>query len=149
MNKNENITYVIFLSIVGAIGGFLFGYDLAVISGTIEQVSKQFRLDKMMEGWYVGCALIGSIAGVVLAGKLSDTLGRKKTLLIAAVMFTASTFFCMFITSFGALVWCRILGGIAIGIASIISPLYISEVSPSRFRGTLITLYQLAITIAI
>lgn len=149
MNQKENIKYVIFLSIIGAIGGFLFGYDVAVISGTIEEVSKQFHLDKVTEGWYVGCALIGSIAGVAFAGKVADMLGRKGTLLIAAVLFTVSAFGCMFIDSFEALVWCRILGGMGIGVASIVSPLYISEVAPARFRGTLVTLYQLAITVGI
>ncbi len=149
MNQKENIKYVIFLSVIGAIGGFLFGYDVAVISGTIEQVSKQFALDNIATGWYVGCALIGSIIGVAFAGKISDILGRKWTMLLAATLFTISALGCMFVTSFEVLIWCRILGGMGIGVASIVSPLYISEVSPARFRGTLVTLYQLAITVGI
>ena len=149
MSNKENIGYVIFLSIIGAIGGFLFGYDVAVISGTIEVVTKQFQLDTVSVGWFVGCALIGSIIGVAFAGKISDVLGRKWTMLIAATLFTFSSIGCMFVNSFDVLIWCRILGGMGIGVASIVSPLYISEVSPARFRGTLVTLYQLAITVGI
>ena len=149
INKKENIGYVIFLSIIGAIGGFLFGYDVAVISGTIELVTQQYALDTVSVGWYVGCALIGSIVGVAFAGKIADVLGRKWTMLLAATLFTISALGCMFVDSFDALIWCRILGGMGIGVASIVSPLYISEVSPARYRGTLVTLYQLAITIGI
>ena len=149
INKKENIGYVIFLSIIGAIGGFLFGYDVAVISGTIELVTQQYALDTVSVGWYVGCALIGSIVGVAFAGKIADVLGRKWTMLLAATLFTISALGCMFVDSFDALIWCRILGGMGIGVASIVSPLYISEVSPARFRGTLVTLYQLAITVGI
>lgn len=149
MNAKENIKYIVFLSIIGAIGGFLFGYDVAVISGTIEQVSAQFSLTTVSVGWYVGCALIGSIVGVAFAGKISDVLGRKWTMLLAATLFTISALGCMFVSSFEMLIWFRILGGMGIGVASVVSPLYISEVSPARFRGTLVTLYQLAITIGI
>jgi SP family arabinose:H+ symporter-like MFS transporter len=149
INKKENMSYVIFLSIIGAIGGFLFGYDVAVISGTIELVTQQYALDTVSVGWYVGCALIGSIVGVAFAGKIADVLGRKWTMLLAATLFTISALGCMFVDSFDALIWCRILGGMGIGVASIVSPLYISEVSPARFRGTLVTLYQLAITVGI
>ena len=79
-----NSGYVIFMAVVAAIGGILFGYDTAVISGTISSVTGQFSLDTLQQGWYVGCALIGSIIGVLFAGTLSDTIGRKKTMLIAA-----------------------------------------------------------------
>lgn len=149
MNTKENIKYVIFLSIIGAIGGFLFGYDVAVISGTIDQVTTQFKLDTVAVGWYVGCALIGSIVGVAFAGKIADVIGRKWTMLLAATLFTVSALGCMFVNSFEVLIYARILGGMGIGVASIVSPLYISEVAPARFRGTLVTLYQLAITIGI
>jgi MFS transporter, SP family, arabinose:H+ symporter len=149
MNQKENLKYVLFLSIIGAIGGFLFGYDVAVISGTIDQVAQQFSLDTVSTGWYVGCALIGSIIGVAFAGKIADSIGRKWTLLVAATLFTISATGCMFVSSFDVLIYCRILGGMGIGVASVVSPLYISEVSPSRYRGTLVTLYQLAITVGI
>lgn len=87
MKSDVNFSYLTFLSVVAAIGGFLFGYDAAVISGTISQVTAQFGLDEIQVGWFVGCALIGSIIGVLFAGKLSDMWGRKMTMLIAAVFF--------------------------------------------------------------
>ncbi|MEG2819854.1 MAG: MFS transporter, partial [Muribaculaceae bacterium] len=83
MKSTINLGYVIFLSVVAAIGGFLFGYDTAVISGTISSVKVQFGLNSIQLGWYVGCALAGSIGGVVFAGALSDSIGRKKTMLLA------------------------------------------------------------------
>lgn len=143
----NTLGYVIFLSIVAAIGGFLFGYDAAVISGTIKLVTVQFGLDTINQGWYVGCALVGSIFGVSIAGILSDAIGRKKTLMIAAVLFTTSGIGCAVSGGFAELVICRIVGGIGIGVVSIISPLYISEVSITQYRGRLVSLYQLAITI--
>ncbi|MBB4038026.1 sugar porter (SP) family MFS transporter [Dysgonomonas hofstadii] len=147
--KKGNFKYVIFLSVVGAIGGFLFGYDTAVISGTIQQVTYLYMLNDVETGWYVGCALIGSIIGVSFAGIISDRLGRRLSLWVAAALFTVSAFGCMVASDFYMLVFARMLGGMGIGVASIVSPLYISEVSPSRYRGTLVTLYQLAVTVGI
>ena len=147
MEKKKGIGYVIFMAVVAAIGGILFGYDTAVISGTTEMVKSQFRLTDMMEGWYVGCALIGSIAGVAVAGSLSDYLGRKLTMLISAALFSISAIGCAVCGSFDGLVAYRIIGGVGIGIVSIVSPIYISEVSPAKIRGTLVSLYQLAVTI--
>ena len=140
-------SYVVFLSVVAAIGGILFGYDTAVISGTTEIVKMQFGLSTGMEGWYVGCALIGSIAGVLVAGMLSDFLGRKKTMLIAALMFSISAIGCALCQGFSQLVAYRMIGGFGIGIVSIVSPVYISEVSPAKVRGTMVSFYQLFITI--
>lgn len=136
-----------FLSVVAALGGFLFGYDAAVISGTISQVTEQFRLDQIQTGWFVGCALVGSIIGVLFAGKLSDRYGRKITMLIAAFFFSVSGIGCAFTGSFDQLITARILGGVGIGVVSIVSPLYISEVSIARYRGRLVSLYQLAVTL--
>ena len=144
--KNKGIGYVIFMAVVAAIGGILFGYDTAVISGTTEMVKGQFSLSAGGEGWYVGCALIGSIAGVLVAGTMSDYLGRKLTMLISAALFSISAIGCAVCGSFDQLVAYRIIGGIGIGIVSIVSPIYISEVSPAKMRGTLVSLYQLAVT---
>ena len=135
------------MAVVAAIGGILFGYDTAVISGTTEIVKNQFALSDIKEGWYVGCALIGSIAGVLVAGSLSDYLGRKLTMLISAALFSISAIGCAVCGSFDGLVAYRIIGGVGIGIVSIVSPIYISEVSPARIRGTLVSLYQLAVTV--
>lgn len=135
------------MAVVAAIGGILFGYDTAVISGTISNVTAQFGLDTLQQGWYVGCALIGSIIGVLFAGALSDSIGRKKTMLIAATLFCMSAVCCAISADFIQLVCFRIIGGVGIGIVSIVSPIYISEVSPADRRGTMVSLYQLAITI--
>ena len=144
--KKENTGYVIFLAAVAAIGGILFGYDTAVISGTTSKVAEQFGLDTMQLGWYVGCALIGSIAGVASAGVISDRLGRKRAMLFAAFMFSLSAIGCALCHSFTGLVIYRIIGGVGIGVVSIVSPMYISEVAMAERRGTLVSLYQLAIT---
>ena len=138
---------VVFLAVVAALGGILFGYDTAVISGTTEVVKMQFGLSTGGEGWYVGCALIGSILGVLTAGMLSDFLGRKKTMLISALLFSVSAIGCAVCGDFTQLVIYRMIGGFGIGIVSIVSPIYISEVSPAHVRGTMVSLYQLFITI--
>ncbi len=141
------MAYVVFLAFVAAIGGFLFGYDTAVISGTITQVSSQFSLSPLQEGWYVGCALVGSIMGVSVAGILSDFLGRKRTMVVAAVLFTITGIGCALSNGINGLVFYRLIGGIGIGVASIVSPIYISEISIAKHRGRLVSFYQLAITI--
>lgn len=147
MDKSINMTRIVFLAIVAAIGGILFGYDTAVISGTTEIVKNQFRLTTIAEGWYVGCALIGSILGVMIAGMMSDYLGRKRTMLISALLFSVSAIGCAVCQDFNQLVIFRIVGGFGIGIVSIVSPIYISEIAPAQKRGTLVSLYQLAVTV--
>jgi len=149
MNSTKQMTAgrVLFIAIVAALGGILFGYDTAVISGTTRIVADQFLLTELSKGWYVGCALIGSIIGVAVAGMLSDFLGRKKTMLISAIMFSISAIGCAVSADFTQLVIYRIIGGFGIGVVSIVSPIYISEVSPAEKRGALVSLYQLAITI--
>jgi MFS transporter, sugar porter (SP) family len=147
MKSTVNIGYVFFLSVVAALGGFLFGYDTAVISGTIAQVTSLFSLDSIQQGWFVGCALVGSIIGVMCAGVLSDHFGRKKTMILSAILFTVSGVGCAISATFDQLVLYRIMGGVGIGVVSIISPLYISEVSVSKYRGQLVSLYQLAVTV--
>ncbi len=145
--KSINYGYLTFLSIVAALGGFLFGYDTAVISGTIAQVVQQYGLDTIQQGWYVGCALVGSIVGVLFAGILSDNLGRKWSMLVSAVLFTTSAIGCALCSSFDQLVIYRIIGGMGIGVVSIVSPLYISEIAVAQYRGRLVSLYQLAVTV--
>ena len=147
MKSTINIGYLIFLSVVAALGGFLFGYDTAVISGTIAQVTQLFQLDALQQGWYVGCALVGSIVGVLFAGILSDKLGRKLTMVISAVLFSTSALGCALSADFAQLVVYRIIGGVGIGVVSIVSPLYISELAVAQYRGRLVSLYQLAVTV--
>ena len=147
MQKTNNLYYVTFLSVVAALGGFLFGYDTAVISGTVSQVSTQFSLTSLQSGWYVGCALVGSIIGVLFAGALSDRFGRKRAMILSAILFTLSAVGCAISSSLDQLVLYRIVGGVGIGIVSIVCPLYISEVSPASHRGRMVSLYQLAVTV--
>ena len=147
MKKDIHFGYLVFISVVAALGGFLFGYDTAVISGTIRDVSVLYGLDPISQGWYVGCALIGSIAGVSVAGVLSDRLGRKPVMILSALLFTVSAVGCAVCATFDRLVVYRIIGGVGIGMVSIVSPLYISEMAVPVYRGRLVSLYQLAVTI--
>jgi len=149
MAKNGKSWYLFFIAGSAALGGFLFGFDTAVISGTIPFVTVQFNLDAIMEGWFVSSALVGCIAGVSIAGKASDTFGRKKVLIFSAILFSISAFSCMIASTSVFLFIYRIIGGVGVGVASMLSPLYISEISPPRIRGRLVALYQLAITLGI
>lgn len=147
--SQQNGMYLYMVCFVAALGGFLFGFDTAVISGTIGLVKQDFVLNSVSEGWYVSCALLGCIVGVSCAGKLSDKYGRKNVLIISAVLFLVSAIGCMFAQSFAALILFRLVGGLGIGVASMVSPLYISEFAPSQLRGMMVSLYQLALTIGI
>lgn len=141
--------YLYLVCLVAALGGFLFGFDTAVISGTISLVKHDFALNAVSEGWFVSCALLGCIIGVSFSGKLSDQYGRKIVLILSAVLFLASALGCMYADSFTLLIVFRLVGGLGIGVASMVSPLYISEFSPARLRGMMVSLYQLALTIGI
>jgi MFS transporter, SP family, arabinose:H+ symporter len=145
----ENRRYLSMLALIAALGGFLFGFDTAVISGTHGFVTEQFNLNAMAEGWFVSVALLGCIIGVFVAGFLSDGFGRKPVLILSAVLFSVSAIGCAVSATHTQLIIFRFLGGLAIGVASIISPLYISEIAIPRMRGRLVTLYQLAITVGI
>lgn len=141
--------YLAGISIIAALGGFLFGYDTAIISGTLSFVRTQFELNSITEGWFVSSALVGCIVGVAGAGLLSDRFGRKLSLLLAALLFFFSAVGCMITPNHTFLISSRLLGGIGVGIASMLSPLYISEISPPKIRGRLVALYQFAITMGI
>ena len=104
MKSTCNFGYMLLLSIIAALGGFLFGYDEAVISGTISDVSQQFSLDEMAEGWFVGSALFGAIIGVAFAGALSDRFGRKRAMMLSALLFCISMIGCAFCSTFTGLV---------------------------------------------
>lgn len=144
-----NKTYLFRITLIGALGGFLFGFDTAIVSGTISFISEQFSLSAVMTGWYVSSALVGCIFGVLGAGYLSDRFGRKYVLVFCALLFIISALGCFFTSSFSYLITYRIIGGIAIGVASVLSPLYISEISPASVRGRLVALYQFAIAVGI
>jgi MFS transporter, SP family, xylose:H+ symportor len=142
--------YVWMISSVAALGGLLFGYDWVVIGGAKAFYENYFQLtsDKAI-GWANSCALVGCLVGSVLSGALGERFGRKKLLIAAAVLFGVSSILTGWAFSFGAFVCWRIVGGIAIGIASNVSPTYIAEVSPAPWRGRLVTLNQLTIVVGI
>jgi SP family arabinose:H+ symporter-like MFS transporter len=141
--------FLYLVCLIAALGGFLFGFDTAVISGTVGFVKSDFRLDALQEGWFVSCALLGCIIGVAFSGKLSDKYGRKIVLILSAFLFLVSAIGCTVCGSFSQLVVFRLIGGLGIGVASMVSPLYISEFSPAKYRGMMVSLYQLALTIGI
>jgi len=149
MNQNNKTISLATITIVASLGGFLFGFDMAVISGILPLVEKQFTLTPAQEGWFVSSALVGCIVGVAFSGELSDRFGRKKLLLASAVLFLFSAAGCAFMPSLFWVLAARILGGVGIGIASNVVPLYISEIAPTAIRGRLVTYYQFAVTLGI
>lgn len=146
LRNNHQLTIA---AIVSGLGGLLFGYDNIVISGAIHSLSVYFHLDAAGVGWAAGCALIGCIAGTLAAGIVVDRLGHKKALWLAAVCFALSSAGIWFANSFSTFVLSRLVGGLGIGAASIISPMYIAEIAPARSRGRLVALYQVGIVTGI
>jgi SP family xylose:H+ symportor-like MFS transporter len=145
-----NIGYVWLIGTIAALGGFLFGYDWVVIGGAKPFYEPYFNLTSEAQiGWANSCALLGCLAGSILSGALSDQIGRKKLLIIAAMLFGVSSVLTGWANSFDSFVIWRIVGGIAIGIASNVSPTYIAEISPARWRGRLVTLNQLTLVVGI
>lgn len=144
-----SIGFVVLISLAAATGGLLFGFDTAVISGADKFFTREFRLDEGATGWVVGSVLIGCMAGAALAGPASDRVGRKKVMIASAVLFGVSAGWCFVARSAGELAWARVVGGVGVGIASLLSPLYIAEVAPPAARGRLVALQQLAIVVGI
>lgn len=134
---------------VATLGGFLFGYDNIVISGAIQYLTLHFHLNAVGTGWAAGCALVGCIAGSALAGSAADFMGHRKSLAGCALCFAASSVGLWFTGDLTQFVGWRLIAGLAIGAASIICPMYIAEVAPTRLRGRLVTLYQLGIVLGI
>lgn len=149
MPEKYNFSFITAIAAIAAMGGFLFGFDEAVISGTVDRVSSQFRLDVMTSGWFVSSALLGAIIGVIVGGNLSDRYGRKSTMICSGALFAVSMIGCAMAPSFIYLVVYRLIGGIGIGVASIVCPMYISEIAVAKRRGLLVSLYQLAVTIGV
>lgn len=137
--------YVAAVCLVAALGGLLFGYDTAVISGAIGFLQQHFQLDAAMKGWAASCALLGCVVGVSFAGVFSDRLGRKKTLILAGLLFLASAIGSALPRHFTLFVAFRVLGGVGVGVASMASPMYIAEITPARIRGRMVSVNQFAI----
>ena len=141
--------YLLFCCFASALGGLLFGYDLFVISGAKDLIVQRFGLSSVMEGWFVSSAMVGAMLGCLLAGTSSDRFGRKKVLLVASVCLLFCSIGCGSAWSSDSLIFFRWIGGVGVGIASMVCPLYISEISPPRLRGRMVTLFQLAICVGI
>jgi len=141
--------YVIFVTVIAAIGGLLFGFDTAIVAGATRYLKDQFALTSLQEGWAVSVVLIGCMFGAGLAGPISDRIGRKRFMLVSAVLFFVSALGCAFPQNIFQFVIFRFVGGLGIGSASILAPLYIAEVSPAGIRGALVSVNQMAIVTGI
>jgi len=142
-------TFVVYLTVVAALGGLLFGFDTAIIAGAVRFLKDQFALGAFGEGLAVSIVLVGCMFGAAIAGAVSDRIGRRRFLLISAVLFFISGLGCAIPQNLVQFLVFRFVGGLAIGSASIVSPLYISEISPARMRGALVSVNQLAIVTGI
>ncbi len=140
-----NFSYLIPICLVATLGGLLFGYDTGVISGAIEFLTARFDLDVVMKGWASGCVLIGCATGVLIVGPISDRFGRRKALLLAALLFLVSALGTALPRDIRMFILFRWLGGIGIGIASMSTPMYIAEIAPAHLRGRLVSVNQIAI----
>lgn len=147
--REGSVLYLTFISIVSALGGLLFGFDTVVISGTLTPLRFQFMLSPALEGWLVSSGLLACATGAALAGMLTDRFGRKPVLLLAGWLFVLCSIGCALAWNVNILIGARAVGGVGVGLASMVSPLYISEVSLPRLRGRMVTLFQFAITIGI
>jgi len=149
VEQQGNLGYIYKITIVAAVGGLLFGYDTAVVAGAIGFIQKRFDLSAAMMGWIASCALIGCVIGAMASGYLSDKLGRKKVLIFSAILFAVSSIGTALPQDLTFFVVFRIIGGLGIGIASMISPMYITECAPAAIRGRLVSINQLGIVTGI
>ncbi len=165
--KKQSSLYVISLSFIASLGGFIFGYDTAIISGCNSFLQTHFQLSPAMLGWVVSSALLGTILGCIISGAITDRFGRKKALILAALLLSLSAMGSMLTpqfqgnlnnplwiasdmdTAFNFLVIARIIGGIGVGITSVVAPIYISELTLPESRGKIVSIYQLSITLGI
>jgi MFS transporter, SP family, arabinose:H+ symporter len=141
--------YVLSVTLVAAIGGLIFGFDTAIVAGATRYMKEQFSLNSLQEGWAVAVVLIGCMFGAGLAGPISDRIGRRRLMLVSAVLFLVSAVGCALPRTITAFVVFRFVGGLGIGSAAVLSPLYIAEIAPARVRGALVSVNQLAIVTGI
>ncbi len=143
--RSFNTTYIIAISLVATIGGFLFGFDSGVINGTVDGLQAAFNSDRVGTGFNVASMLVGCAIGAFFAGRLADRYGRRFIMRVAAVLFIVSAWGSGAADASAAFVFYRVIGGLAVGAASVLAPAYISEVAPAHYRGTLATVQQIAI----
>ncbi|MBA6391815.1 sugar porter family MFS transporter [Colwellia sp. BRX10-3] len=145
----SSVLYVLFISSVAAIGGFLFGFDSGVINGTVTALGNAFNSNDISTGFNVASVLLGCALGALLAGPIADKAGRKPIMVITAIIFAVSAFGSGISDSSAEFIFYRLLGGLGIGAASVLAPAYIAEVAPAALRGRLATLQQLAIVLGL
>ena len=148
-NQPQPIFYVFYVSLIVALGGFLMGFDASVISGVVKFIEPEFSLTKIQLGWAVASLSLTATFAMITAGPLSDRFGRKVILKIAAALFFVSAIASAFAPSFLMLVMARMLGGLGVGAALIIAPMYIAEIGPAKYRGRMVSLNQLNIVLGI
>ena len=144
-----NLRFITLVSFVAALGGLLFGFDTAIISGTIPYITTYFNLNEYLLGWAVSAILIGCAAGALLAGKLADQYGRRFMLIICAILFAVSGIGAALSNQLYVFIFFRLIGGLGVGAAALVSPMYIAEMAPPAIRGRLVAFYQLAIVFGI
>ena len=137
--------YLRLICLIAAVDSSIYGYDTAVISGTVQALRAHFQLSSLDIGWVVGSALLGCIAGVLLVGRLTDWVGRWRMFFVSALLFVISALWCYFANSVSDLVLARMVGGLGVGFGSLLVPIYIAEISPPKIRGALVSLHQLGI----
>lgn len=165
--KKKSSLYVISLSFIASLGGFIFGYDTAIIAGCNSFLQTHFHLSPAMLGWVVSSALLGTILGCIISGAITDRFGRKRALILAALLLSLSAMGSMLTpqfqgnldnplwitsdmdTAFNMLVIARVIGGIGVGITAVVAPIYISELTLPENRGKIVSIYQLSITLGI
>mgnify|MGYP000882752248 CR=1 FL=1 len=149
--RRFNWNYLLSISLISAMGGLLFGYDWVVIGGAKPFYEPYFGIagNPVMQGWVMSCALAGCLAGAVLSGWLSDSFGRKKLLILSAALFIVASIGTGSSNTLTSFISFRILGGIGIGLASNLSPMYIAEVTPAKIRGAFVSINQLTIVVGI
>jgi len=141
--------YLALVAAATALAGLLFGFDTAVIAGTVDRVQAQYSLSALEVGIFTSSALVGCIAGALVAGWMGDRFGRKPSLVVAGLLFLISALFSMLPPNYPGLLVARVIGGVGVGIASVLAPTYLSELAPPRIRGRLVAGYQLSIVVGI
>lgn len=143
--------YILFIALTAACGGFLFGFDTAVISGALSPLVRYFALEEnpVLQGWIVSSVVLGSVIGAIVSGYLADHFGRKKTLVLTGILFLVSSAGAALSSSFSFFILFRLMCGVAVGVAAMASPLYLAEVSPARIRGRVVALNQLTLTVGV
>lgn len=145
----KNLLYLYFICLIATMGGLMFGFDIAIISGAVPFIQPYFGWDELQLGWGVSSLLFGAIVGAFGSGVLTDKYGRKSILIIVALFFAVSCAVTALATSSSLFIAARLFGGLAVGAASVLSPMYVAEVAPAKSRGMLVAVYQLAIVLGI